>query len=201
MKRKPSRHWRPSLKTVLRKSSRVSWGILFFLVSAALLPGQERLAGRLTVDDGPGARGAPLFEIELHNLNRSLLEENLNRGLRAEVYYEYRLLKKNPFLAHRILSREVAQESVRYRLFRDPLTRLYCITSRGRTRSYRDAQRFFDELTLSAWRIPPGPRPGDHYLMARARIEYLQLDPPFSITAYLNPGLRKTSPWISVELP
>jgi hypothetical protein len=170
--------------------------LLAFLLACAAVAGAEDIAvsvasstaGRITVD-------ARIIEADTARLLRSLRD-----GLESTVTFEVRLYRKAIGLRGLLGDPLVDHVDVTRRASVDFLDDRYILVDEaGTTRLLTDLEDFLREfLTLAALPLTP-PAGGQAYVYARARLEYVKLDPPLHIVALFRPTAAVTR-WCRVDL-
>jgi hypothetical protein len=124
----------------------------------------------------------------------------LSQGLESTITFELRLYRRTTGLRALLGDRLLAQRSVGRRASMDLIDGRYILLDEGgETRAFAAPEDFVrDFVALRAlplgWRAEPGS-----YLAARARVEYVRLEPPLHIVALFRPNAVVTD-WSRVDL-
>ncbi len=154
----------------------------------------------LAVGADPSGPGSVLVTAQLVGADRPRLLATLSEGLEATVRFELRLYKKTGGIFSLLGDRLLAQTAVARRASMDFLDDRYILLEEGgETRVHSGADDFVsDFLSVRSLRLP-WPSETGTYLIARARLEYVRLEPPLHLVTLFRPTAALTG-WRRVEL-
>ena len=152
----------------------------------------------LAVDVDPS--GAYVVTAGLSGVDSGRLLSSLSRGLEIAVTYELRLYRRTAGLRSLLGDRLLEQADLARRASMDLIDGRYILfDERGEVRLHDGGENLMhDLLSLGAFRLPWPVGPG-MYLLARARLDYVRLDPPLHIVTIFRPTAATTE-WRRVEL-
>lgn len=163
--------------------------------AAASAPGEE-----IALAAAADPRGALVVTATLSGVDSPRLLRSLAEGLETAVTFELRLYRRAVGLRSLLGDRLVAQADLTRRASVDLIDGRYILLDEsGQTRLHTVAEDFVrDFLSLRAFR-PSWPVEAGGYLVARARVEYVRLDPPLHIVALFRSTAAVTE-WRRVDV-
>ncbi len=144
--------------------------------------------------------GALVVTAGLSGVDSARLLASLAQGLETAVTFELRFYGRAAGMRGLLGDRLLAQADVSRRASMDLIDGRYILLDESaRTRTYTEAEDFVrDFLSLKAFR-PSWPADAGGHLLARARLEYVRLDPPLHIIGLLRPTAALTD-WRRVDI-
>jgi hypothetical protein len=174
---------------------RLATALLGCLLACPALPAEE-----VSLAIVPGGPGVVLVSVELTGADRPRLLAALGRGLESAVTFELRLYERTSGLRALFGDRLVGKKDLARRASMDFLDERYILDEEGgETRQHSGAEDFVaDFLSVRSLRLPWSARAGT-YLIARAHVDYVRLEPPLHIVNLFRPT-GATTVWRRVEL-
>ena len=123
--------------------------------------------------------------------------KSLNEGLKAEIFFQFRLYKKNKSIVSFFGDWVVAEEKPFFIAYRDFFSDLYIIeTSEHKKYTFSEAEMFTEHFSgISSYRFfnISNIDISEYYILARIIINPVKLEPPLHIISLFSPIRRMTN--------
>jgi hypothetical protein len=169
--------------------------VALFVLALRLVPAQELEAAL--------ARHSDRIEIGfvLTGIDEERLLGGLQDGLAAGVKFQFRIYTQAAGILRLLGDRLVSETSVVRTASMDFLEHRYILVGEeGSTESFQGAEEFLSRFLSVSPFVVPAAYEDATYVMARARLDYVKLEPPLNLVALFQ-RTAVTTDWWRVELP